>query len=176
MTPQSKRRHARRLFISYSRSGAQAHAVGLYQSLVSVLGKKRVFLDVGRDAMEAGKSESGRKMALECRTRNSLARLDGRQTGYAERQSWGLSLDVDVRCHVFNEAIHCVAALIVSEGDVDASIRLQIDGDLPEVMVPVLEPEVESGPLPCRATALIRGMERAHLLLRPATSDCAQLA
>ena len=55
MGTERQRRKARSIFISYSRDGAQAHAVNLYQGLVNVLGKKSVYLDVGEDAMEAGR-------------------------------------------------------------------------------------------------------------------------
>lgn len=63
-------RKARRIFISYSREGAQAHAVNLYQGLVSVLGKPAVYLDVGEDAMEAGRPwrESVRTALANCDT------------------------------------------------------------------------------------------------------------
>ncbi len=56
MNPKRRHRRTRKAFISYSRAGGQAYAVSLYQGLVQVLGEEAVFLDVGRDAMEAGRS------------------------------------------------------------------------------------------------------------------------
>ena len=70
MSSRRKRRKARNIFISYSREGGQVHAVSLFQGLVQVLGEKAVFLDVGREAMEAGRSwkESVRETLGRCDT------------------------------------------------------------------------------------------------------------
>lgn len=70
MRAAGRHRKARSIFISYSREGAQAHAVNLYQGLVNVLGKKAVYLDVGEDAMEAGRPwrESVRTALANCDT------------------------------------------------------------------------------------------------------------
>ena len=54
MSPRPRQRKVRRVFVSYSREGGQGEAVSLYQGLVQVLGDTNVFLDVGRNAMEAG--------------------------------------------------------------------------------------------------------------------------
>ncbi len=56
MASRKSRNKVKRIFISYSREAGQAHAVSLYQSLIQVLGEKNVFLDVGLEAMETGRS------------------------------------------------------------------------------------------------------------------------
>ena len=70
MNPKRQNRRTRKTFISYSREGGQAHAVNLYQGLVQVLGEKAVYLDVGTDAMEIGRSwkESVREALTACDT------------------------------------------------------------------------------------------------------------
>src|SRR5687768_3693522 len=63
-------RWSRRVFISYRRQRAQAHALSFYQGFADVLGRKAVFLDVGENAMRAGRSwkDSVRAALLNCDT------------------------------------------------------------------------------------------------------------
>lgn len=67
---QRSRRKARTVFISYSREAGQAHAVNFFRGLEQVLGTRNVFLDVGADAMEAGRSwkDSVRQALAGCDT------------------------------------------------------------------------------------------------------------
>ncbi len=135
----------RKTFISYSREGGQAHAVSLYQGLVQVLGEKAVFLDVGRDAMETGRSwkESVREALAGCDT--VLLVLDpGMAVRLAEPESAVLfELETALEYGMTIACVRVDGAAVPHSTALPQSLRDLSDGHSPEIHSDAVVADIE---------------------------------